>query len=230
MAPQMLKMGGPFLQVGALAGPTRVACDATAHRGRAWRRACAAAKAAVHTRALPRLRAALQARNFAVMTGVNSGVAAFMKRWRGKEDVNNQLAGAAGAGRGGGGVPPLLLLPWGKSQTVGHTRRPLLRAVGSGRLAPPASNIPRLLPVNTSCYLCPPPLPPAPAAAFCSGASFSLISGGLSAGGAAPMPGAPTPNPLMAAFSAGVVFALFQGGFYKVRFLYCVWLYSVGAY
>jgi len=34
-----------------------------------------------------------QARNFAVMTGVNSGVAAFMKRWRGKEDVQNQLVG-----------------------------------------------------------------------------------------------------------------------------------------
>ena len=32
----------------------------------------------------------------------------------------------------------------------------------------------------------------------------------------APPPGAPTPNPLMAAFSAGVVFALFQGGFYKL--------------
>ncbi len=33
----------------------------------------------------------LQARNFAVMTGVNAGVAAFMKRWRGKDDINNQL-------------------------------------------------------------------------------------------------------------------------------------------
>ena len=31
------------------------------------------------------------------------------------------------------------------------------------------------------------------------------------------MPGAPVPNPLMGAFSAGVVFALFQGAFYKVR-------------
>jgi hypothetical protein len=30
------------------------------------------------------------------------------------------------------------------------------------------------------------------------------------------MAGAPPQNPLMAAFSAGVVFALFQGGFYKV--------------
>lgn len=28
-----------------------------------------------------------------MMTGVNSGVAAFMKRWRGKEDVQNQLVG-----------------------------------------------------------------------------------------------------------------------------------------
>jgi hypothetical protein len=33
---------------------------------------------------------------------------------------------------------------------------------------------------------------------------------------AAVMPGATPPNPLMAAFTAGVVFALFQGGFYKV--------------
>ena len=29
------------------------------------------------------------------MTGVNSGVTAFMKRWRGKDDINNQLVGAA---------------------------------------------------------------------------------------------------------------------------------------
>lgn len=35
-----------------------------------------------------------QARNFAVMTGVNAGVVAFMKRVRGgKEDVQNQLVG-----------------------------------------------------------------------------------------------------------------------------------------
>lgn len=98
MAPQMLKMGGPFEQ----------------------------------------------ARNFAVMTGVNTGVVAFMKRWRGKDDINNQLV-----------------------------------------------------------------------AAFCSGASFTLVSGGGAA--AAPrMPGAPTPNPLMSAFTAGVVFAIFQGAFYKL--------------
>ena len=36
---------------------------------------------------------AMQARNFAVMTGVNAGVAAFMKRVRGKEDIQNSLAG-----------------------------------------------------------------------------------------------------------------------------------------
>lgn len=89
----------------------------------------------------------VQARNFAVMTGVNAGVLAFMKRWRGKDDVQNSLA-----------------------------------------------------------------------AAFCSGACFSLVSGGISSGGggAAAMAGAPPPNPLMAAFSAGVIFALFQGGFYKL--------------
>lgn len=98
MAPQMLKMGGPFVQ----------------------------------------------ARNFAVMTGVNAGVAAFMKRWRGKDDINNQLVSA-----------------------------------------------------------------------FFSGSAFSLVSGGIS-GGAAAVPGAPPPNPLMAAFSAGVVFALFNGAFYKL--------------
>lgn len=51
-------------------------------------------------------------------------------------------------------------------------------------------------------------------AAFTSGACFSLVS---SAGGANPMQAAAgQSNPLMAAFSAGVVFALFQGGFYKV--------------
>lgn len=43
----------------------------------------------------PPLPLLLQARNFAVMTGVNSGVAAFMKRWRGKDDVQNQLVGEA---------------------------------------------------------------------------------------------------------------------------------------
>lgn len=85
----------------------------------------------------------VQARNFAVMTGVNAGVAAFMKRWRGKDDINNQLVSA-----------------------------------------------------------------------FFSGAAFSLVSGGISGG--SPVPGAPPPNPLMAAFSAGVVFALFNGAFYKL--------------
>ncbi|KAL4854531.1 Chloroplastic import inner membrane translocase subunit HP30-2 [Chlorella vulgaris] len=49
---------------------------------------------------------------------------------------------------------------------------------------------------------------------FCSGASYSLVSGGMGSR-AAVMPGATPPNPLMAAFTAGVVFALFQGGFYK---------------
>ncbi|KAL4446661.1 hypothetical protein ABPG77_007905, partial [Micractinium sp. CCAP 211/92] len=86
----------------------------------------------------------VQARNFAVMTGVNAGVAAFMKRWRGKDDINNQLVSA-----------------------------------------------------------------------FFSGSAFSLVSGGIS-GGAPPVPGAPPPNPLMAAFSAGVVFALFNGAFIKL--------------
>lgn len=85
-----------------------------------------------------------QARNFAVMTGVNAGVQAMMKRWRGgREDVQNQLVGG-----------------------------------------------------------------------FFSGASFSLVSGGIS--NPAAVPGAAAPNPLMAAFSAGVVFALFQGAFFKL--------------
>ncbi|PRW33881.1 mitochondrial import inner membrane translocase subunit Tim17 Tim22 Tim23 family isoform B [Chlorella sorokiniana] len=55
-------------------------------------------------------------------------------------------------------------------------------------------------------------------AAFCSGACFSLVSGGITNAPAPPpgMPPAAPPNPLMAAFSAGVVFALFQGGFYKL--------------
>lgn len=49
-----------------------------------------------------------QARNFAVMTGVNAGVQAMMKRWRGgREDVQNQLVGESllllrGHGRGCG--------------------------------------------------------------------------------------------------------------------------------
>lgn len=45
-----------------------------------------------------------QARNFAVMTGVNAGVAAFMKRWRGKDDINNQLVCESGRGRVGAEV------------------------------------------------------------------------------------------------------------------------------
>ena len=85
-----------------------------------------------------------QARNFAVMTGVNTGVSTFMKRKRGVDDIQNTLV-----------------------------------------------------------------------AGFCSGACFSLASGMGSTASAA-MPGAGTPNPLMGAFSAGVVFALFQGGFYKL--------------
>jgi hypothetical protein len=36
----------------------------------------------------------VQARNFMVLTGVNAGVQAYMKRWRGgREDVQNQLVG-----------------------------------------------------------------------------------------------------------------------------------------
>lgn len=53
------------------------------------------------------------------------------------------------------------------------------------------------------------------AAAFFSGACFSLVSGGLS-NPAAAVAGAPPTNPLMGAFSAGVIFALFQGGLYKL--------------
>jgi hypothetical protein len=48
---------------------------------------------------------------------------------------------------------------------------------------------------------------PAFAGGFFSGASYSFIS-------AAPTPGT---NPLMPAFSAGVVFALFQGAFFLVN-------------
>lgn len=51
-------------------------------------------------------------------------------------------------------------------------------------------------------------------AAFGSGACFSLISGLGKPGGG---PGTGSANPLMAAFSTGVVFALFQGAFFKVR-------------
>ena len=83
-----------------------------------------------------------QARNFAVMTGVNSGINTFMRRKRGVDDIQNTMV-----------------------------------------------------------------------AGFASGACFSLVSGMGSASPA--MPGG-TPNPLMGAFSAGVVFSLFQGGFYKL--------------
>lgn len=84
-----------------------------------------------------------QARNFAVMTGVNSGVNTFMRRTRGVEDIQNTMV-----------------------------------------------------------------------AGFLSGGCFSLVSG---MGQTSPtMPGMPAPNPLMGAFSAAVVFSLFQGGFYKL--------------
>lgn len=83
-----------------------------------------------------------QARNFAVMTGVNAGINAFMRRYRKVDDIQNSLV-----------------------------------------------------------------------AAFGSGACFSLVSG---MGSQPSVPGTTTPNPLMGAFSAGVVFALFQGAFYKL--------------
>lgn len=85
-----------------------------------------------------------QARNFAVMTGVNAGINTLMRRKRGVDDIQNTMV-----------------------------------------------------------------------AGFASGAAFSLVSGMGSTASAA-MPGAGAPNPLMGAFSAGVVFALFQGGFYKL--------------
>lgn len=84
-----------------------------------------------------------QARNFAVMTGVNAGVNTFMRRRRGVDDVQNTVV-----------------------------------------------------------------------AGFVSGACFSLASG-MGATSTTAIPGS-SPNPLMGAFSAGVVFALFQGGFYKL--------------
>ena len=81
-----------------------------------------------------------QARNFAVMTAVNSGINTFMRRHRGVDDIKNTMV-----------------------------------------------------------------------AGFASGACFTLVSGmGTPASTAVPS------NPLMSAFSAGVVFALFQGGFYKL--------------
>ncbi|KAK6926121.1 hypothetical protein RJ641_007840 [Dillenia turbinata] len=40
----------------------------------------------------------VQARNFAVMTGVNAGIACVMKRLRGKEDVQSSMAAAFGSG------------------------------------------------------------------------------------------------------------------------------------
>ena len=83
-----------------------------------------------------------QARNFAVMTGTNAGINAFMRRYRKVEDIQNSLV-----------------------------------------------------------------------AAFGSGACFSLVSG---MGNKPAVPGTTAPNPLMGAFSAGIVFALFQGAFYKL--------------
>ncbi|KAL8551186.1 hypothetical protein ACS0TY_000317 [Phlomoides rotata] len=40
----------------------------------------------------------IQARNFAVMTGVNAGISCVMKRLRGKEDVQSSMAAAFGSG------------------------------------------------------------------------------------------------------------------------------------
>ncbi|KHN02139.1 hypothetical protein glysoja_046465 [Glycine soja] len=40
----------------------------------------------------------IQARNFAVMTGVNAGISCVLKRIRGKEDVQSSMAAAFGSG------------------------------------------------------------------------------------------------------------------------------------
>ncbi|CDP04965.1 unnamed protein product [Coffea canephora] len=40
----------------------------------------------------------IQARNFAVMTGVNAGISCVMKRLRGKEDVESSMVAAFGSG------------------------------------------------------------------------------------------------------------------------------------
>lgn len=40
----------------------------------------------------------IQARNFAVMTGTNAGIACIMKRLRGKEDVQSSMVAAFGSG------------------------------------------------------------------------------------------------------------------------------------
>uniref|UniRef100_A0A6N2LL10 SAM domain-containing protein n=1 Tax=Salix viminalis TaxID=40686 RepID=A0A6N2LL10_SALVM len=40
----------------------------------------------------------IQARNFAVMTGTNAGIACVMKRLRGKEDVQSSMVAAFGSG------------------------------------------------------------------------------------------------------------------------------------
>ena len=83
-----------------------------------------------------------QARNFAVITGVNAGINTFLRRVRKVEDVQNTMIAGFGAG-----------------------------------------------------------------------ACFSFVSG---IGAPSPMPGTPPPNPIMAAFSAGMGFALFNGLFFKL--------------
>ena len=83
-----------------------------------------------------------QARNFAVITGVNAGLNSFLKRVRKVDDVQNTMIAGFGAG-----------------------------------------------------------------------ACFSFVSG---IGAPQPVPGAPPANPVMAAFSAGMGFALFNGLFFKL--------------
>ena len=42
----------------------------------------------------------VQARNFAVMTGTNAGISAFMRRYRRVDDIQNSLVAAFGSGAG----------------------------------------------------------------------------------------------------------------------------------
>jgi hypothetical protein len=160
----------------------------------------------------------VQARNFAVMTGVNAGVSAAMKRWRGgRDDLQNQLAGEWRRRPWPKRSPVLAVLAPGVRNAPAHC----IHRSSAANMRPPSQQLARSLGGIPSppalllrlTQLPPAPPPPSRAAAFCSGASFSLVSGGIN--NPAAVPGAAPPNPLMAAFSAGVVFALFQGGFYK---------------
>ncbi|KAH7543687.1 hypothetical protein JRO89_XS15G0000700 [Xanthoceras sorbifolium] len=155
----------------------------------------------------------IQARNFAVMTGVNAGISCVMKRLRGKEDVQSRFCGGGDTMSGGVPGPPKLSPCLIMKHVVHFGNGIATETCYMGLFSFDNSPAPYPFPFSR-CFLFVCALeeissicifdPGIMVAAFGSGALFSLVSG---MGG---------PNHATNAVTSGIFFALIQGGLFKI--------------